>query len=331
MPAAPDPASHLVSRPAPGVADDASAALAELALRACVASRPAPGHAMLLDALWRSAAVDFALRVSRGGWYRPGRILDRDGDCVADDAIAWLEQAWADADDDAQTFVERHSDSGWAVTRLEGVTHYFVAPNGGGPAEFLQLEVEELRERISYRFVADTSPPESVEAMIAPAVCAGEPEGVPHYSFRRLTDIARYLDRLGSQPGNPAPVLRFLAEWDASSSGRQRRFCDHWVLALSEHPDRYGQPRRAALPVAVHAPRWSGDAAARGTALAQQLHDFGREAGYRAAWYFHMVSGRRVPRDVAPRVAADLQDGMAYLPERDVALVTNWVREPYSL
>lgn len=315
---------------------DAPAALAELALRACAASCPTPGHAMLLDTLWRSATVDFALRVSRGGWYRPGRILDRNGDCVADDAIAWLEQAWADADDDPQAFAERHADSGLAVTRLEGVTHYLVAPNGGGPAEFLQLEVEELRERISHRFDAGAPVADSVEALIAPAdtdtdAAPQTGESAAHYSFRRLTDVARYVGRLAAQPGNPAPVLRFLADWDASSSGRLRRFCDHWILALSEHPDRYRQPRRTALPVAVHTPKWTGTKGLRGVALAQQLHEFNRDAGYRTAWYFHMVSGHRVPRDVAPAVFADLQDGMAYLPERDMRLVTNWMREPYSL
>jgi hypothetical protein len=317
----------------PPLADE-PAALAELALRACVASRPAPGHAMLLDALLRATGTDFALRLSRGGWYRPGRILDAAGQCVADDAMAWLEQAWADADEDPQAFAERHADSGLTVTRLDGSTHYFVAPNGPGAADFLQLEVEELRERVSHRFDAAAPAPDSVEAMIAPAREARSlrpSDGTSHYGFRRITDIARITAALAAQPGSAPPVLRFLAEWDASSSGRQRRFCDHWVLALSDHPDRYGQPRRAARPVPTHAPHWSGADGAAGLALAQHLHDFNRDAGYRAAWYFHLVCGHRVPRSVAPAVFADLQDGMAYLPERDVELLKAWMREPYSL
>ena len=88
---------------------------------------------------------------------------------------------------------------------------------------------------------------------------------------------------------------------------------------------------RSAMPVAAHAPRWEGTAGARGTVLAQQLHDFDREAGYGFAWYFHLVSAHRVPRSVAPEVFADLQDDLAYLPERDANLIHAWMHDPYAL
>lgn len=303
--------------------------LHEAAARACASSRPAPGHAMLLDALWRAASIDFELRVSRGGWYRAGRILGPDGGCVTDDALGWLERAWAQADGDPQALAGH---DGHTVTRFEGVTHYFVAPLGTGSGDFLQLEVEELHERASFRFGADAPVPDSVDALIAPrgASSAALADGPPHYSFRRLTDIDAFVARLASQAGSAPPVVRFLAEWDASGRG-QRRFCDHWVLALSEHEDRYRQKRLAAAPVPVRAPCWAGGGDSRGIALAQQLHEFDRDAGFRAAWYFHMVCGHRVPREVAPRVFADLQAGMAYLPERDAALVAGWLRDPYCL
>ena len=61
----------------------------------CATLTPLPGHAPLLDALRHTGGPDFSLRLSRGGWFRPGRIIDAQGDTVAEDALAWLEQHWA--------------------------------------------------------------------------------------------------------------------------------------------------------------------------------------------------------------------------------------------
>lgn len=313
----------------PLVTDD----LAELAFRLCVAVSPVPGHATLLDALRQEGGPDFAPRVSRGGWYRPGRILDREGRCVAEDALGWLEAAWAEAGEDGELLADRLRGAGYVLTREQGITHYLVNIRGKGPADYLQLEVEELQEVVSHPLGATDEAVDSVEALLErpDGLAAAAALGRPRYSFRRLTDIAAHIARIGAQAGNPLPVMRFLDEWARSSAGQQRHFSDHWVLALSEHLDRYRQTRYSAVPVAAHAPSWQGTDEARGTELAQQLHDFDRTAGYGFAWYFHMVSGRRVPRSLPPKVFADLQDELAYLPQRDIALVTGWVTEPYSI
>ena len=316
----------------PALAAAEHEALRERVAQLCATVRPVPGHAGLLDALRRDGGPEFVPRVSRGGWFRPGRILDGAGGSIAEDALGWLEEAWRDAGEDGEAFAELYTDAGYVVTREQGITHYLVAPYGPGPADYLQLEIEELQEMRCRALVSGDAPPDSVEALLerphdAPPLV---PLGTPRYRLRRLTDAAAFVARIAAQPGRPAPVLRFLDEWRAGSPGRQRRLCDHWVLGLSEHLDRYRQTRCGAVPVAAHAPQWD-NAEARGIALAQQLYDFDRAAGYAFAWYFHMVSGHRVPRDVAPRVYADLADGMAYLAERDAELVAAWMREPYSL
>jgi hypothetical protein len=307
--------------------------LVERIVRLCATLSPVPGHATLLDALRREGGPEFVPRVSRGGWFRPGRILDGAGRHIAEDALGWLEQAWNDAGEDGEAFAERYADAGYVLTREQGITHYLVAPYGPSPADYLQLEIEELQEMRYRALVSGAEAADSVEALLERPQDAPPPVplGAPRYRLRRLTDAAAFVARIAAQTGRPAPVLRFLDEWRAGSPGRQRHLSDHWVLALSEHLDRYRQPRCGAVPVAAHAPQWTGGGEARGIALAQQLYDFDRAAGYAFAWYFHMVSGHRVPRDMAPRVFADLQDGMAYLPERDAALVAAWMREPYSL
>lgn len=319
---------------APPVAPPASQPTLDDTLRyLCTTVTPLPGHATLLDALRREGGPDFSPRLSRGGWFRPGRIINAKGDEISSDALHWLERAWAECGEDGAVFAEEYVDSTLALTLEQGVSHYFVAPCGPGPEDYLQLEIEELQEVISHPLAHRNETADAVEALLERPTDSAPPLalGRPRYRFRRLTDIRAFMSRIEQLPGKPAPVLRFLAEWAASSAGQQRNLCDHWVLALSEHLDRYRQPRASAVPVAAHVPLWSGTPAVRGITLAQQLHDFDRSAGYGFAWYFHMVSAHRVPRSIAPEVFADLQDGMAYLPERDAALIHGWMREPYGI
>lgn len=311
----------------------AHADLSEIAFRLCSALRPLPGHATLLDALRREGGPDFAPRVSRGGWFRPGRLLDADGGCVTDDALGWLDEAWAAADADGDRLAEQLRDRRLVLTREQGITHYLVAVRGKSPADYLQLEVEELQEVVSHPLGAHFDAIDSVEDLFErpSGLPAPTPTGPSRYSFRRVTDMAAQIATIGAQAGKPPPVMRFLDEWAASSAGQHRHFSDHWVLALSEHLDRYRQTRFAAAPVAAHPMVWNGDDGAAGTELAHLLHDYDRGAGYGFAWYFQMVSGRRVPRSLPARVHADLHGDMAYLPERDAALVARWMAEPYCV
>ncbi|MBR0566549.1 hypothetical protein J5J83_10525 [Azoarcus sp. L1K30] len=299
----------------------------------CATLTPLPGHAPLLDAVRSKGGPELTVRLSRGGWYRPGRIVDAKRETIAADALSWLEQQWSECGEDGAAFAEAFADSGLQVTLEQGISHYLVCQTGSAASDYLQLEIEELQEVLSHPLGARIPSADAVEALLdRPA--GGPPPlpmSAPRYRFRRLTDIRDYITRIDLQTGKPAPVLRFLREWEESSAGRQRHFSNHWVLALSEHLDRYRQTRIGAVPVAAHAPQWSGTPGVRGTALAQQLHDFDRHAGYAFAWYFHMVSAHRVPRSVAPEVFADLDDGMAYLPERDAGLIRDWMHDPYAL
>ena len=306
--------------------------LAEHATQICLQLKPVPGHGPLIDAIARHGGPDFAARASRGGWYRPGRILAADGTVVADDALAWLESLWAEVDEDGERMLDRLSDYDHVVTREVGVTHYLVSPYGEGATEFIQFEVEELREMRTHALNQFDEPVDAVDQLLDPPTDAepATPNGSPRYSFRRVADMTAQVARITANAARAPALLRFLDEWNLSSAARQRHFSDHWVLCLTEHLDRYHQMQVSAKPFAAHPLRWTGADDARGLELAEALHEYDRSTGYGFSWYFQMVSGHTVPRSLAPRVHADLIDGMAYLPERDAKLVERWVAEPYS-
>ena len=51
---------------------------------------------------------------------------------------------------------------------------------------------------------------------------------------------------------------------------------------------------------------------------------------YPMAWFFHMLTTKRVPHAVASIVADDVQAGFNYLPDRDLAVVKDWLFRPYG-
>ena len=48
------------------------------------------------------------------------------------------------------------------------------------------------------------------------------------------------------------------------------------------------------------------------------------------AWFFLMVTSKRVPHSVAQTVVEDALNGFAYLPQRDIDVVRHWLHQPYN-
>lgn len=302
------------------------------------AAPPRPHHSALHEAVARILPGHvFRFALTRGGWYRPGGVVRPDGTRVAAELEAWAEEELDTCGSDMDEFLERHGQQGLCTTRHAGRTHYFVAPYGRGPADFLQLEVEELREVLDRHLVNPDSPPTDMAELtdpLVPALLDARPLGPARYVFRRITDIRLAAARLYTPVGETAPTTRFLAEWSASSAAGRGHFSDFWILALRQHQDRYHNEVLAATPVSLRAGalkyfHWHPDA--RGMALAEQLHAFDRAAGYAAAWYFHLVAGALVPRDIAHLIMQDRLDDFHYLPATEAVLLDGWVRSPYSL
>jgi len=300
------------------------------------ASTPRPHHASLLavtERLIPGCPCRFAL--TRGGWYRSGGLISADGERVADNLEDWLARELADCNDDLGEFMERHGDGELLATRHTGRTHYFVAPYGPTPAEFLQMEVEELQEVLDRRLWDAASPPTDAQELsdpIKPASVPAQAVGAPYYRFRRLTDLRQVVARLHSPVGSVPGLIRFMQEWVASRAGTH--FSEHWIVALREHHDRYNNVVLSATPVSRHARElkpFHWNSALRGLDAAKQLQAFDRASGYPGAWYLHLVAGGITPREMAFAVMQDIDSGFGYLGDMETRLLTGWLREPYSV
>lgn len=304
------------------------------------ASTPRPHHASLLAAAERlipHCPCRFAL--TRGGWYRSGGLFRLttprgDGERVADKLEDWLAQELAACDDDVGEFLDRHVDSELIVTRHTGRTHYFVAPYGPAPAEFLQMEVEELQEVLDRRLWDAAAPPVDAQELadpIKPTTVPAQAVGASYYRFRRLTDLRQVVARQPAPAGDLSPLSRLMREWAGSRVGVH--FSEHWIVALREQHDRYNNMVLSATPVSRHARQlkpfhWNMEL--RGLDAAKQLQAFDRAAGYPGAWYFHLVAGGFTPRDMAFAVMQDIESGFGYLGDAETALLTGWLKQPYS-
>ncbi|MGC1954692.1 MAG: hypothetical protein WA970_19380 [Gammaproteobacteria bacterium] len=308
--------------------------LAEL----CQHTIPRAGHRALLEGLSRlSPQHDFRWVLTRGGWYRLGGVVTESGARITENLDAWLQQLFRDCGETMGVFVERVAKAGYLVTRWLGKTHYFVAPTGPGSADFFQLEVEELQEVIARALIDPAAPPEDLDELMDPALPSAqpfEPLAAPHYVFRRVTDVSAFLAEMPRRPLQTPPIRRFISEWERSSAGRTGRFCDRWVLSLRNHKGVHGEAIFTATPACTYGgtiPRLHIPALARGPDLARLVQHFDHELGYPFAWYFCMIHSHHVPTSLGDSVYQDLRTGFDYLPERDQAVLAEWIRYPYCL
>ena len=267
-----------------------TAGLCTAITRLCAQLPTSIGSAGLAGELSRLTPQPLRNVLTRGGWYRPGGVVDGDGRRVAPDLVAWGETELARHDGDVHAWCEANADCGLRATRFVGCTHYLVAVAGPGAANFVQLEVEELQE-VGGHPLFGAGDPGSLEEVLDPSSSSasadaryGEPLGPPFFSLRRLTDVAAFVARMRAQRPEKFPAHRFIDAWQASSAATVADLAHHWVFALRETLGAYRQPILQASPIAALngvPPRFSGVYGARGLALAAALHAFDRAVGHR--------------------------------------------------
>jgi len=304
-------------------------------MRVCAETTPDGNISSLLGALAPFlGGLEMTPAAQRSGWYRLGGVVDPEGRRVTDDLAAWLEEQGRDG---LGELFERVGGLGYLVTKRLGKTHYFTAPAGERPEDFVQLEVEEMREVVDRLLFDPQSPPEDLQDLLDPTdyqPLEPRPLGGPCYSVRRITPIAPLLQDLQEKgPGGALTLRRFLDDWQESSA-REHRFCDHWILMLRRETGRYGEPLRSAKPspASLQAlPRLELSPGLRGLDLAKRVNSFDRAAGYSFAWYFLMLASRQVPHETAQRVLRDLMGAYDYLPARDLKVLRRWSDAPYAV
>ena len=283
--------------------------------------------------------LTFRRVLERGGWYRLGGVVDADGKRVAEDLEKWAEAELAAHHDDIGALCDDYAESGFKATRLTGRSHYFVAATGPGAGDFVQIEIEELQEVLGHALFERMTLPSGIEELIDPRGGEGSPGrvgrflGAPYLALRRLTPMASLLARMRAQKPEPQTIHRFIASWEESSAGSAVQFSHHWVVALREHLDHYRQAVLHATPVAAingAEPRFAAAFGMQGLALRDALARFDKAVGYPMAWFFHMLTTKSAPHALATAVIDDLQAGFHYLPDRDAAVVKQWLYRPYG-
>ncbi|NEV63185.1 hypothetical protein [Thiorhodococcus minor] len=299
--------------------------------QACQALEVADGIEPIVAAI-QDELPDLEVRhaMTRSGWHRLGGVVDLDGNRIAHHITEWAE---AESGGDIDELMLKLSDVQYFATRLNGRTHYLVAQTGPQAADYIQIEVEQLQEVLD-RTISDPDWfPDSIADFVDPIDfprLEHEPVGAPRLLFRRLIRAA---DLVASPDAGPK-LTRFFDDWDRSSAAESEGFCHHWLLSVREYQDRDGDGHLSAKPVPIApagVPELPDSEVARGVNLANQLHGFDREMGYPFAWYFHMLTNRKVSHKLAEAVHADLMGAYDYLPARDLKILREWYQAPYGL
>ncbi len=303
----------------------------------CRNTPPNENHQALLTALNHDAGVaQFALAKIGKEWYRLGGVTNAFTHRVSDNFMQWAEAAFADAGEDMEAFIAKHGESAYQITRFDGRTLYFTAFIGPNPADFVQLEVDMLQEVIDRPLIDAASPPMDLGELIDPldySPSAGESLGAARYVLKRLTHMGDFINALDRQAFHVTRVHRFIQEWRQSSAFNEP-FCRHWIFKLTESIGQLGESQLSATPISLCSaslPKLDDAPQLNPIDLANALRRFDRRVGYPFAWYFFMVRQKAVTPIVAKAVVQHIQQDFRYLPERDMVLLQQWLRDPYYL
>jgi hypothetical protein len=282
-----------------------------------------------------NAYPEFPLQIAGMGheWYRLGGIIKSDGTRIAPDVNEWAERTFIECGQNFHTLLDHCEKERFLVTQHTGVSLYLVAQTGPHAEDFVQIEVDRTQE-LAHRYLIDASqPPEDLEELIDPlSPVSVEPfaVGAARYTYRRKTDVALFMRELARHRSTPHPAQRFMDDWNRSSAGQRKNFCEDWGLRLFQHIGRHGEQIMNVEIVHNRVgenPRLESPEGKRGKALATLIGRFDGQAGFPFAWYFYMLKGLVSPH-VGEAVHGDLSKDYAYLPDRDVAVLKQWAAAP---
>jgi len=303
----------------------------------CKETLAGSGDEVLVERIQR-AYPNYPLQMARLGheWYRLGGVIKPDGSRMAADLNEWAERTFIECGQNFNTLLDYCEEGNLLATRHKGVTLYLTAQTGPRAEDFVQIEVDRTQEVADRLLIDVEQPPDDLEELIDPL----EPQkvepfavGAARYIYRRKTEISLFMNELGRHCADRHPAQRFMDDWNASSAGKHRVFCQQWSVRLNQHKGKHGEQLMSVDIVRnkkKNVPRLENTEAKKGKALSVLISRFDSQAGYPFAWFFCMVKGQVSPH-VGESVHRDLQKDYAYLPERDTTVLRRWIARPYLL
>lgn len=299
---------------------------------------PGQTDEQLLNKL-QSLVPDYPLHLAMLGdeWYRLGGVVDMDGKRIANDLIEWVERSYLECGQNLQTLIDYALEQKLIATKQTGKTLYFVAQTGDRAEDFTLIEIDKTSEVSDRMLVDEAHLPEDLEEFIDPLqpFCI-ESYGFGHsrYNYRRKTDVKLFMEVINERQVGEHPVQRFMDDWNRSSAGLKHRMCEDWIIRPYRHTGRFGEQIVNVEIVNTHKnnlPHLEDFAGKKGSAVSNVLNRFDRQAGYPFAWYFYMLKGKLVSTYSAESVYKDISGDFAYLPERDEAVLRDWIAGPYNV
>lgn len=314
---------------------------------ACADLDPQDGPEALIACLGESLpGLSFRLALTDPDWYRLGGLLDAEGRRLARSLEDWVE---AESGGDVMTLLARHGGSGLMATSLNGKTRFLIADTGEGSLDFVQVEVEEVQERIDRELLPAGWMPETIEDVLDPMTytpLAHSALGPPRYIFKAITFFSEVGVELISEYTGDQRFRRFLEEWEGSSAGRTIPLRERWVITQAPSVDCQGTHHSEVRPLSTR-PELARRVAelareaiaaapevALPVSLANQLHAIDRAAGHHLAWYFLAVATGQLPDRLMEalcraHVEASRDGAPGFLAESDRAVLERWIEEPY--
>ncbi|CAA9890088.1 conserved hypothetical protein [Candidatus Methylobacter favarea] len=304
----------------------------------CKRTLPGRNDDTLLSRL-QSLNPDYPVRVAKTGeeWYRLGGIVDMAGNRIANDLIEWTERTYIECGKNLQTLIDHAREQKLIATRQTGNTLHFVIQTGCKAEQFIQIDIDKTREMSDRLLVGEHNPPEDLEEFIDPLI----PEsmetfciGAARYSYRRKTDVAIFMDEINKYHLEEHPVQRFIDDWNRSSALQKAVLSDDWIVRPFRHTGRFGEQQINIEIINTqqkNMPQMGNLNGKKGVSLHNLLSRFDRQAGYPFAWFFYMVKGKLVTSHSGVAVFKDVSGDFSYLPERDIAVLKDWVNSPYSV
>ncbi|MFZ2172327.1 MAG: hypothetical protein WAW61_22165 [Methylococcaceae bacterium] len=304
----------------------------------CKYTLPGQDDELLLSKL-QAFNPDYPIRLAKTGeeWYRLGGIVDMEGNRIASDLVEWTERTYIECGKNLQTLIDHARKLKLIATRQTGNTLHFVVQTGSKAEQFIQIDIDKTHEMSDRLLVGERNPPEDLEEFIDPL----DPEcieafhiGTSRYSYRRKTDVAVFMDEINKYHIEEHPVQRFMDDWNRSSALQKAVLSDDWIVRPFRHTGRFGEQQINVEIINTqqkHMPHLDNINGKKGVSLHNLLTRFDRQAGYPFAWFFYMIKGKLVSTHSGVAVFKDISGDFSYLPERDVAVLKDWVSTPYNV